>query len=67
MTSVTEWDVVSFLAASFSGIAMPKSSTCDLGRTFPKKQVNFKCQTNKNRSIFFRILQKLLHRVYIAK
>lgn len=37
MTSVRVWGVVTFLAASFSGSAMPKSSTCDLGRTFEIK------------------------------
>lgn len=36
MTPVT-WGVVTLLAASFSGIAMPKSSTCDLGRTLQIK------------------------------
>lgn len=37
MTSVTGWGVVTFLAASLSGIAMPKSSTCDLERNFQIK------------------------------
>lgn len=34
MTSLTGWGVVTFLAASFGGIAMPKSSTCNLGSAF---------------------------------
>lgn len=33
MASVMGWGVVTFSAASFSGIAMPKRSICDLGRT----------------------------------
>lgn len=34
MPSVTGWGVVTFPAASLSGVAMPKSSTYDLGSTF---------------------------------